>query len=166
MEPLLEWLTQYADSAHYIIFGLLILAGFSLPVSEEIMLIASGVLASSVIPDHTVHLFVAVFLGCYLSDWIAYWLGRLFGEKLFKLKWLPFSLNENRMKRVECFYKKYGFITLFVGRFIPFGIRNGIFMTAGVGKMHFGKFILSDGFGCFSFFFTDFFFSLLLRQKL
>jgi membrane protein DedA with SNARE-associated domain len=151
MESLLDWLTSHADSAHFIIFGLLMLAGFSLPVSEEFMLIASGVLASSVIPDHTVHLFIAVFLGCYFSDWIAYWLGRQFGEKLFQLKWLPFSLNENRLKRVEYFYNKYGFFTLFVGRFIPFGVRNGIFMSAGVGKMHFGKFIISDGIGCFIF---------------
>lgn len=151
METFLEWLTLHADNAHFIIFGLLMLAGFSLPVSEELMLIIGGVLASSVIPDHTVHLFLAVLFGCYFSDLIAYWLGRINGHRLYNIKWLPFSLNEKRVARLKWFYDNYGFLTLFIGRFIPFGVRNAIFMTAGIGKMHFGKFALSDGIGCFVF---------------
>src|SRR5690348_10457707 len=118
METLLQWLSLHADHAHFIIFGLLILAGFSLPVSEELMLIVSGVLASSIIPDQTFYLFLAVFLGCYFSDWIAYWLGRLMGQKLYTIKWLPFVLNEKRVQRLRYFYNRYGFLTLFIGRFI------------------------------------------------
>ncbi|MDB6081018.1 MAG: putative rane protein [Chlamydiia bacterium] len=151
METLLEWLSLHADNAHFILFGLLMLAGFSLPVSEELILILGGVLASSVIPENTIHLFMAVFLGCYFSDWIAYWLGRGLGKRLYNVKWLPFSLNEKRVERLKWFYDNYGFWTLFIGRFIPFGVRNGIFMTAGIGKMHFGKFALSDAIGCFVF---------------
>src|SRR5437763_1149268 len=151
MESLLQWLTEYAAHAHFIIFGLLILAGFSLPISEEVMLILSGVLASSVIPDHTPHLFLSVFLGCYFSDWTAYWIGRFFGKKLYTIKWLPFSLTENRVQRLAWFYENYGFLTLFIGRFIPFGVRNGIFMTAGVSRMHFGKFALCNAVGCLLF---------------
>ncbi len=49
---------------------------------------------------------------------------------------------------MHAYYEKYGFLTLLVGRFIPFGVRNGLFLTAGLGKMHFGKFILSDGIAC------------------
>ena len=30
------------------------------------------------------------------------------------------------------------------GRFIPFGVRNGLFLTAGIGKMNSLKFALSD----------------------
>ncbi|HXF28837.1 MAG TPA: DedA family protein, partial [Chlamydiales bacterium] len=129
----------------------LMLAGFSLPVSEELMLVVGGVMASSIIPEHTFHLFFAVFLGCYFSDWIAYWLGRLMGSRLYHVKWLQFALSEKRVKRLAHFYERYGFLTLFFGRFIPFGVRNGIFMTAGVGKMHFGKFALIDAIGCLFF---------------
>ena len=156
METLLQWLSLNADNAHFIVFGLLILAGFSLPISEEIMLIASGVLASSVIPDHTPHLFIAVFLGCYFSDWIAYWLGRVCGKKLYNISWLPFSLNEKRVEKLGIFYEKHGFLTLLIGRFIPFGVRNGIFMTAGVSRMHFGKFAITDAIGCLFFSFLIF----------
>ncbi len=143
MESFLEWLTLHADSAHYIIFAALLLTGFSLPISEEIMLILGGVLASSVVPEKTMHLFIAVFLGCYLSDCIAYWLGRSLKNKFkFTIKKFPFS---------HTLFQKYGFLTLFVGRFIPFGVRNGIFMTAGATKMHFGKFAATDVIGCFVF---------------
>ncbi|EKE08018.1 MAG: hypothetical protein ACD_17C00394G0001, partial [uncultured bacterium] len=48
----------------------------------------------------------------------------------------------------QSYYEKYGFWTLLVGRFIPFGVRNCLFLTAGLGKMHFGKFLLSDGIAC------------------
>ena len=50
---------------------------------------------------------------------------------------------------MEIYYQKYGFYTLMVGRFIPFGVRNLLFITAGISKMHFGRFILSDGIACF-----------------
>jgi len=151
METLLQWLSLHADNAHFIIFGLLVLTGFSLPISEELMLIATGVLASSVIPDNTIHLFLAGLLGCYFSDCVAYWLGRRMGVKLYNVKWLPFSLTEKRVAKMKWFYDNYGFLTLFVGRFIPFGVRNCIFMTAGIGKMHFGKFAASDAVGCLFF---------------
>lgn len=155
METLLQWLTLHAAHAHYILFGLLMVSGFSLPVSEELILILGGVVASSIIPEHTIHLFIAVFLGCYFSDWIAYWLGRVMGVRLYRMKWLAFALSEKRVARLTRFYSRYGTLTLLLGRFIPFGVRNGIFMTAGVGKMHFGKFALIDGIGCL-------FFSLIL----
>ena len=44
---------------------------------------------------------------------------------------------------------RYGFWTLLVGRFIPFGVRNCLFMTAGMARMPFLKFAVSDGIACF-----------------
>jgi len=158
METFLQWLTVHANEAHYILFGLLMISGFSLPVSEELILIVGGVLASSIIPENTIHLFIAVFLGCYFSDWIAYWLGRVLGDKLYHIRWLSFALSERRILKLKWFYARYGTLALLLGRFIPFGVRNGIFMTAGVGKMHFGKFALIDGIGCL--FFSAILFSL------
>jgi membrane protein DedA with SNARE-associated domain len=148
MDVIVSWFALHANHAHFIIFGLLLLAGFCLPISEEVMLIMSGFLASSIIPDHDVHLFLAAFLGCYFSDWIAYWLGRLVGARLYSVKWFQFALNARRVKRLGRFYERHGFLTLVVGRFIPFGVRNGIFMTAGIGRMHFGKFAAIDLGGC------------------
>jgi membrane-associated protein len=147
IEPLLLWLCEHAENAHWIIFWMLVIAGFSLPISEDLLLIASGVLASTIMPERTVHLFFAALLGSYLSDWIAYGIGRGLGSKIYAMKWFARAKKE----RLEAFYQKYGFWTLMVGRCIPFGLRNGIFMAAGAGKMPFGRFLLIDGLACLLF---------------
>ena len=67
------------------------------------------------------------------------------GKKVYQLK------TSDKMVRLASFYKRYGVLTLFVGRCIPFGFRNGIFMTAGAAKMKFYKFLLTDGAACFAF---------------
>lgn len=144
MESLLVWLYELGPYAPLIIFAGLVITGFSLPVSEDLLIIASGVLASTVLGHYSVELFIACLFGSFLADCIAYLIGRLFGAKFA-------SKKEEKMQKLTAFYQKYGFWTLFVGRLIPFGIRNGIFMTAGASKMPFQKFALSDGLACCGF---------------
>ncbi|MBU6384069.1 MAG: DedA family protein [Verrucomicrobia bacterium] len=124
------------------------LAGLNVPISEDLMIIISAVLAATVVPENTYKLFAGVFLGCYLSDWVCYWIGRHFGPKLWNVRWFARTFNRNRIDQIQNYYAKYGFFTLLFGRFIPFGVRNGLFLTAGLGKMHFGKFLFSDGIAC------------------
>jgi membrane protein DedA with SNARE-associated domain len=112
------------------------------------MVIISAVLAATVVPENLYWLFGAVFLGCYLSDWVCYWIGRKLGPKLWNFRWFAKTVNRKRLDQIHRYYEKYGFMTLLVGRFIPFGVRNCLFLTAGMGRMHFGKFILSDGLAC------------------
>ncbi|MDE3047890.1 MAG: DedA family protein [Verrucomicrobiota bacterium] len=126
----------------------LMLAGLNVPISEDLMIIISAVLAATVVPENTYKLFAGVFLGCYLSDWVCYWIGRHFGPKLWNVRWFARTFNRNRIDQIQNYYAKYGFFTLLFGRFIPFGVRNGLFLTAGLGKMHFGKFLFSDGIAC------------------
>jgi membrane protein DedA with SNARE-associated domain len=151
IESMAQWLTVHADHAPLFVFGLLLLAGFSLPISEDVLVIVSGVVASTVIPEQTVPLFIAVFLGSYFSDWIAYWIGRGIGPKLSRLALFRRTLSIERRHVVEKFFRRYGFLTLFIGRLIPFGVRNSVFMAAGAGKMHFGRFMLGDGLSCLLF---------------
>ncbi len=151
IESIAEWLTLHADHAPFLLFGLLLLTGCSLPISEDVLVIASGVLASTVLPEKTVPLFLAAFFGSYLSDWIAYWIGRGVGHKLTAHFFSKDTLTGRRKALIERFFIRYGFLTLFIGRFIPFGIRNSVFMAAGAGKMHFGRFLLGDGIGCLAF---------------
>ncbi len=148
MESWLVFFTQHAPYAHWVIFGALILAGFNLPISEDLMLILSGVLASTVVPEHTWHLFIGVFLGCYLSDWIAYGLGWHFGPRLLRMRWFASKIPPSKVQKITSFFEKYGFWTLLIGRFIPFGVRNCLFITAGMGKMSRWRFGVSDGIAC------------------
>lgn len=151
VDSLAFWLTQHADLAPLWIFFLLLLTGFSIPISEDVMVIVSGVLAGSVLPEQKELLFLAAFFGAYFSDWIAYWMGRLLGNHLARTKWFSSTLSFERRAVVEKFFARHGFFTLFFGRFIPFGVRNSIFMAAGAIKMHFGRFIVGDGLSCLLF---------------
>ena len=147
MEELLQFIQANIQYAHWIIFGALLLAGLNIPVSEDGMLFISGVLASN-FPDHLVRLFIAVYMGAYLSDLICYTLGRKLGPKLFEIKFFANMVPPERIDKIHNFYERYGIVTLLLGRFIPFGVRNGLFLTAGLGKMDFQKFALADLLAC------------------
>lgn len=148
MESFLLFIQEHAPHAHWYIFGCLMLAGLNLPVSEDLMIIISGVLASTFVPENVWKLFAAVFLGAYLSDWMVYWVGRLWGAHLWRIRWFARMFKPKRLEQIKQYYAKYGMLTLLVGRFIPFGVRNCLFATAGMGKMRFRKFLLADGLAC------------------
>lgn len=147
MESLLSDLTQFAianaEVAPYMIFGALLLAGLNIPVSEDLMLLTSALIAVQR-PDLLWLLFAGVFAGAYFSDLICYSLGRGLGPKLWKIKWFAKMVKPETVEKIGGFYSKYGPLTLILGRFIPFGVRNGLFLTAGLSKMNFLTFALSD----------------------
>lgn len=144
MTSWIDWIIQHGEQAHWLIFAGALLAGLSIPVSIDLLIMASGILAATVVPHHTIHLFLAIFLGCYSSAAIAYWIGRIGGKKLLRFPWFAKILTEERLKKIEMFYQKHGLITLILGRFIPFGVRNGIFLTIGASSFSFLKFLLWD----------------------
>jgi membrane-associated protein len=148
MNYIISFLYQHLDYSHWIIFGLLILAGINVPVSEDLLLVTAGILASTIVPEYTMQIFIFAFFGCYLSDLITYWLGRIFGHKILNIKWFAKSFKKKRFQEISNFYEKYNFFTLLIGRFIPFGVRNMLFMTAGISKVSFIKFMINDGVAC------------------
>ena len=148
LESILSFIIENAQNAHFVVFGLLMLAGFCVPISEDLMIITSAVIAATLVPENTPLLFGAVFLGSYLSDWVAYGIGRFGGQRLLKNRWFSKHVNFERLEKIQAFYACYGFLTLLVGRFIPFGVRNALFITAGLGNMSFIRFIVADGIAC------------------
>lgn len=148
MDAIINFIFEHAQYAHWIVFGALMLAGINVPISEDLMIIFSAVIAATITPENTYKLFTAVFLGCYISDWVCYWIGRSLGPKLWNISWFAKTFDRSKIDQIQNYYSKYGFLTLLIGRFIPFGVRNGLFLTAGLGKMPFGKFLLSDGIAC------------------
>jgi membrane protein DedA with SNARE-associated domain len=149
MNLIIDFIFSHAHQAHWIIFSALILAGLHIPISEDLMIIISAILASTIIPEHTLILFLFLFFGCFISDIIVYWLGRTVGGKLLKLRWFKKTISISTLDKIHVFYKKHGFLTLLVGRFIPFGVRNCLFLSAGLSKMYFPRFLFSDGIACF-----------------
>jgi membrane-associated protein len=148
MDMIIQFIFEHAQHAHWIVFGALMLAGLNVPISEDLMIIFSAVLAATVVPENTYKLFLGVFLGCYLSDLVCYWIGRILGPKLWRISWFAKTFDSKKIDQIQAYYAQYGFLTLIIGRFIPFGVRNGLFLTAGIGKMSYRKFMLSDGIAC------------------
>ncbi len=148
MELFLDFVQANIYYAPYAFFGLLVLAGFNLPVSEDLMLLSSALIAIKN-PHLKYELFAGVFLGAYISDLICYsFMGRYLGPKLFKIKFFSKMINDEKLDKINGFYSKYGIFTLLIGRFIPFGVRNALFLTAGLGKMNAWKFAISDFIAC------------------
>lgn len=148
MDFALEYIQSHIAFAPYIILTLLLLAGFNLPVSEDAMLFITALLAVKN-PDMATSLYVCVYLGCYLSDLICYFvMGRYLGNKLFTIPFFAKMVTKEKLDQVSSFYEKYGILTLILGRFIPFGVRNALFISAGLAKMNAVKFALSDFVAC------------------
>ncbi|MCH9611194.1 MAG: Inner membrane protein [Chlamydiales bacterium] len=144
-----EFVFQHAHLAHWVIFGLFMLAGFNLPISEDILIIAGGILASTVVPENTWKIFAAIFLGAYLSDLVLFYLSRALGPSILSSRWFSKMVKPKRVRKMEQYYEKWGVLTLFFGRFIPFGVRNCLFVTAGMSRMNPSRFMLVDGVACF-----------------
>ena len=148
MEAFSEFMTSHQNYAHWLIFGSILLAGFNIPISIDVVMICSALLASRIIPENAYVLFGVTLAGCIVAAWIAFWLGRLLGPKITKLPLLRVAVTPERIEKSKDFYQKYGMLTFIVGRFIPFGVRNCMFMSSGLSGMSFKKFCLFDGIAC------------------
>ena len=143
MDSLIDFINSNASYAPFILFGTLCLAGFNVPVSEDALLLVAALLATQN-PEALPSLFFAVYTGAYVSDLISYGLGRKLGPLIWKVRFFSKMLSRDRVEKIKGFYERYGMATLIVGRFIPFGVRNVLFITAGLTRMHFFKFALFD----------------------
>ncbi|MBP9841165.1 MAG: DedA family protein [Simkaniaceae bacterium] len=145
---IIDLILPHLAYAPLIAFCLILLAGMNLPISTDVILVTSAFIAGSIAPHLTLSLYLAIVLGSYFSAWISYWFGRKIGTYMLQFFFFKKMFPEARLKKIEAFYKKKGLLALLVGRFIPFGTRNCIFMSAGLSKANFTQFALRDAIAC------------------
>jgi membrane protein DedA with SNARE-associated domain len=145
MESIFAFICEHAFYAPGIFFLLLLLTGINFPISEDLIILSAGAMASSCIPEHTLLLYFSILLGCYASAWEGYWLGRLLGPKLYKIRLLSYVITPERLDILRQFYARFGIYTFLIGRFCPGGVRNVLFISSGLTKMPFSLFLLRDG---------------------
>src|SRR5690606_28372717 len=143
MEAWLVQIQALATESPWILFPIMLLGGLNIPISEDGMLFVAGVIAAKS-PDKMWDLFFAAYLGAFGADLICYSLGRFLGPKFFRIKLFANMVPPERLAKISGFYERYGVWTLIIGRFIPFGVRNGLFLAAGLSRMNAVKFALSD----------------------
>lgn len=90
---------------------------------------------------------VSLWIAAFLGDTVNYWIGHFFGQKIIDNPRIPF-INQKHIDETQEFYKKHGGKTIFLARFVPI-VRTFAPFVAGVGKMHYGKFIEYNATGGF-----------------
>jgi len=116
-----------------------LLVGFFLP--GDTLLFTAGFLAQQGVITTNVHLLVGIlFLAAVAGDNVGYMFGKRVGRRIFRK---PDSLlfHQENLERAEKFYDKYGPITIVIARFVPL-VRTFAPIVAGVGKMHYTRFLV------------------------
>lgn len=135
---------SWAAITPFLFFFLILLAGFGLPFSIDIIGICAAFLAASVMPEQKYTLFFTFYFGTLISAWIAFYVGKGLQGSLSKRNFFKRLLPEKRLEKMKSFYSRYGLLTLIIGRFIPFGFRNALFMSTGMSGASFISFALRD----------------------
>jgi membrane-associated protein len=131
-------LEKWGSFAPYIIFLLALLAGLNFPISIDILVTITAIIAAKYLPEKTYLLFSLFTLGCIFSAWLSYSVGRTFTK----------FIKKEKSEKIANYIKKFGFLVFLVCRFVPFGIRNALFMTSGFSKFPFKKFAIYDAISC------------------
>ncbi|MBC3796540.1 DedA family protein [Acetobacterium tundrae] len=83
--------------------------------------------------------FITFLLAAVIGDTVNYSIGKAIGNKILENGKNKFVKKEYIVKAHK-FYEKYGSLTIVIGRFIPI-IRTFVPFVAGMGEMHYVKFI-------------------------
>jgi membrane-associated protein len=119
--------------------GLLI--GFFLP--GDSLLFTAGFLASQQIDGKPIFslpiLLIVCFVAAVLGDSVGYTFGRRVGRRLFQRE-DSLLFHKKHVVRAQEFYEKHGPKTIVLARFIPI-VRTFAPIVAGIGEMHYRKFV-------------------------
>jgi len=130
------------------VFGALVSAGFGAPIPEELPIATGGVLVGRDWGDPAglkwwIMLPLCI-LGVVLCDSLLYVAGRKWGRWLIRKRWVQRRLlTEERFRTIEKNFHDYGIRILLIARLLP-GIRTPVFLSAGICRLPFRKFLLAD----------------------
>lgn len=128
---------------YLLVFGILLLCGFGLPIPEDITLIAGGLMAYYKKAD--VYVMIAVGLaGVMLGDGAMFQIGKRFGYRVFEWRWMAKIMHAERLEIVKDKLKNHGYKVIFSARFMP-GVRSLVFLSSGALGIPFRIFLLFDG---------------------
>lgn len=146
---MLEWIKSFVQShpdyAPIAIACGIAIAGFNIPISADMMILIAATLAATLLKGAFFKFYIAILLGTIIASYITYAQGRFLGPKILKFSVMQKLFPQERLDKISVYYQRYSWLTLIIGRFIPFGFRNCLFLTAGLTKMPFRQFALKDG---------------------
>jgi membrane protein DedA with SNARE-associated domain len=132
-----------ASSPYIGIYVALCLGGIGLPLPEEVPIVTAGVLAHKDVVRWWLALATCI-AGVLTGDLVLYWTGRRWGERVLDLPLVARFLDAKRRDSLEASYRRHGVLIVFAARHVM-GLRAAAFVTAGIVKLSFWKFVAADG---------------------
>ena len=139
-----------------VVFGVLVLCGFGLPLPEDIILVTGGLLAwraspleeatlASMVRDPGLLAMVGFGLGGILAgDSIIFFAGRKLGHRVAEFGPLRRIITPQKLTDAETLLRRRGNVVVVIARFLP-GLRAPTYFTVGHAKLPYWEFLLFDG---------------------
>jgi membrane protein DedA with SNARE-associated domain len=129
-----------------ILFAVVMIESFGIPLPGETALIAFGVLAAE--GHYSIASVIAIAAaGAIVGDNLGYWLiGRLGGRALFRRWRLLNQYSDRVLPRAEALMARHGGKTVFLGRFVSV-LRYTVAWVAGLSRMHWWRFLFWNAAG-------------------
>jgi membrane protein DedA with SNARE-associated domain len=160
LEHLVEMGGQTLQYGCLFVFLTLVLCGFGLPMPEDIILVAGGILAwnsspirraveqvslRSMVHDHGLFwMVVAGLAGIIVGDLIIFLAGRRFGARVADFRPLRRIISPEKLEQVEKLMRRRGDLMVVIARYLP-GLRAPTYFTAGHARMPLWEFLILDG---------------------
>jgi membrane protein DedA with SNARE-associated domain len=124
---------------------LLVLTGAGLPLPEELVIVAAGVLSSpSVGRLDPVPAVSACLAGILIGDCVVYGIGRGLGRTYLRQhRWFAWIVHGDREERMEQIVHQHGLKVFLLARFLV-GIRSPLYLAMGILRVDFRRFLLCD----------------------
>src|SRR5437660_11247035 len=129
-----------------LLFAVVMIESFGIPLPGETALIAFGVLAAQ--GHYSIASVIAIAAaGAIVGDNLGYWLiGRIGGRALFtRWRWLN-QYGDRVLPRAEALMKRHGGKTVFFGRFVSI-LRYTVAWVAGLSRMQWWRFLFWNAAG-------------------
>ncbi|MBB3226242.1 membrane protein DedA with SNARE-associated domain [Luteibacter sp. Sphag1AF] len=145
MDLLQRLVEIFGENGYAAVFLALMLCGAGAPLPEDITLVAGGIITG--LGYGNVHTMVAIaMVGVLLGDSTMFLLGRHYGSRILKLRFVARLLTPARYAKVQEKFERYGNRLMFFARFLP-GMRTAVYITAGAThRVTFLRFFVLDGF--------------------
>lgn len=124
------------------ILAALLLGSVGVPIPEEIPIVAAGILSHEGLARWWLALPVCV-LGVLAGDVVLYWAGRRWGERLLRWRVVRYVLTRARADWLKAAYREHAMKTVAMARHVT-GLRAAAFLTAGIARVPFWKFLVAD----------------------
>lgn len=108
------------------------------------LLFAAGALTASLGVFDIKLLWLLMVGAAFLGDTANYWIGHFIGPKAFQSK--SKFLKKEYLDKAQAFYDKHGGIAIVLARFVPI-VRTFAPFVAGIGKMHYTRFLSFNAIG-------------------